>query len=233
MTAVAAACRTLGALVSAGVPLPVAVAHAGALPIGPEHDLADAALRVARESGAPLSAALARLAETLDAADAARREVRIAFAGPKATVRLVGFLPLVGLLLGACLGFDTFGVLFARPTGWACLVLGAGLMSASWRWSAALLARAQPVDSAPGFALELVAMAMGGGAALDRACALAESAPRGTPQSKAPRSRLRARGIRPPPGSRRTGRARRGPGGRPRHRRTGRRAAARARRAAA
>lgn len=48
-----------------------------------------AAWRVAADSGAPLAATLARLADVLVAADDARREIEIALAGPLATRRIV------------------------------------------------------------------------------------------------------------------------------------------------
>lgn len=139
-----------------------------------------AAWRVATDAGAPLAATLARLGDVLLATDDARREVAIALAGPLSTSRIVLALPALGLLGGALLGVDTFGVLATTPPGWFCLVAGGGLLLVARRWMRRLVARAREADPTPGLGCELVAVAVSGGAsasaALDRvAAALAEA----------------------------------------------------------
>lgn len=147
-----------------------------------------AAWRVAADAGAPLAATLARLGEVLGAAEDARREVRIALAGPLATSRVVLALPLLGLAGGALLGVDTLGVLATTPPGWFCLVAGALLLLVARRWTRRLVARARESDPTPGLGAELTAIAVSGGGAaataLDRvAAALAEA---GLPPDESP-----------------------------------------------
>lgn len=147
-----------------------------------------AAWRIAADSGAPLAATLARLADVLVAADDARREVEIALAGPLATRRIVLALPVLGLLGGMLMGVDTLGVLVTTPLGWFCLFAGGVLLVVGRRWMSRLADRARVVDPAPGLAAELVAIAVAGGGspepALDRAAAALEAA--GLPPDDSP-----------------------------------------------
>ncbi|GAA4166086.1 type II secretion system F family protein [Gryllotalpicola daejeonensis] len=131
---------------------------------------------VAMSSGAPPAAALQSFAAGIRRAAALHRELGVAFAGPRATARLVGLLPLVALGFGAMLGFDTVHVLAATPVGWACLGGGIALMVGARRWSGRLLAAAEPQELVPGLLPELVAVAMGSGAPVGRARQLAASA---------------------------------------------------------
>lgn len=135
-----------------------------------------AAWTVATRSGAPLAATLTSFAAGVRRASALHRELGVAFSGPKSTARLVGALPLVALGFGLLLGFDTLHVLVATPIGWACLVVGFGLMVAARRWSRRLIGAAEPHDFAPGLEAELVAVAMGSGASIARARELVTSA---------------------------------------------------------
>ena len=137
---------------------------------------------VAMRSGAPPGAALASFATGIRRAAALHRELGVAFAGPRATARLVGLLPLVALGFGALLGFDTVRVLAATPVGWACVGGGVALMIGARRWSGRLLAAAEPHELVPGLLPELIAVAMRSGAPAAHARelaarALAEHAP--------------------------------------------------------
>lgn len=98
-----------------------------------------ACLEVCEASGAPVAAVLARLATRLESEDdgAAMRET--ALAGPRATVRLLTWLPFVGLGLGMAMGVDPLGVLLGSPLGWACLVSGLALVVAGRAWSTHLI----------------------------------------------------------------------------------------------
>ena len=146
-----------------GIPLADAIAGADGW-----SDVA-AAWRVATTVGAPLADSLRVLATVLRDAQDAADDVRVALAEPAGTARLMGWLPLVALALGAMLGFDTLRVLVGSPLGIACLVAGLGLILAAQRWSAALVRRATPEGGVPGLGSELFAIAMSGGVSLDRA----------------------------------------------------------------
>ncbi len=122
-----------------------------------------AAVQVATESGAPLAETLRALAIMWRDLGQSQRDREAALAGPRATARTVLALPVVGILFGAGLGFDTVHVLVATPAGLACLAIGGGLMLAARMWNRALLRRAMPVDRMPGLAVGLVAVGMSGG----------------------------------------------------------------------
>ncbi|GAA1843757.1 type II secretion system F family protein [Agromyces salentinus] len=128
-----------------------------------------AAWAVASESGAPLTASLRELGSALRDEAQLRREVRTSLAGPTASARMVLALPLVALAFGALLGFDTAAVLLGNPIGMVCLVLGIGFLFIARRWSRSLAARASAFDDGAGLELELLAIAMAGGASVERA----------------------------------------------------------------
>ncbi|WP_445338146.1 type II secretion system F family protein [Clavibacter sp. CFBP 8614] len=127
------------------------------------------ALEVADRTGAPLAAALTRLADALVAVGRVRRDAGTALAGPVATARTVLLLPAAGLLLAAGLGFDPLRILFTTVPGAACLVVGVSLVVVGWRWNGKLVRAAVPGDPAPGLVLDLVATAMAGGSSVPRA----------------------------------------------------------------
>ncbi|ALX65531.1 hypothetical protein AB663_000031 [Microbacterium sp. XT11] len=155
-----------------GTPLVTAIEQEG----GPWVDLA-AAWEIATTVGAPLAEVLRMLAETLRDAAAAADDVRIALAEPAGTARLLLWMPLAGLLLGAALGFDTIGAVTSNPAGGVCVVAGLGLVVLARSWTRRLLARAQPEPGTPGMQAELVAVALSGGASVDRALRLVAESP--------------------------------------------------------
>jgi tight adherence protein B len=135
-----------------------------------------AAWFVAGESGAPLASSLRETAEALRQLGQLHRDVDAALAGPRSTARFVGVMPVIGLLFGALLGFDTIGVLFGTPVGIGCLLGGALLSVVAARWTSRLVTRARPSESSPGLTAQLVAIALAGGGSLLRARQLASEA---------------------------------------------------------
>ncbi|KAE8762091.1 hypothetical protein GB883_21155 [Georgenia thermotolerans] len=97
-----------------------------------------AACRLTHELGAPLAQVLERCAQGLTEAGHARAARAVALAGPRATARLLGWLPLVGLGLGVAVGADPLAVLLDGRLGTACLVAGMALVAAGRRWVRAL-----------------------------------------------------------------------------------------------
>lgn len=128
-----------------------------------------AAWQVASDAGSPLAPTLRAFAASLRAFAAASRSAETALAAPVATARMVMVLPAVGVLFGLALGFDVLGTLFATPPGLICLALALLLMFAAWRWNRRLVAAAQPTELTPGLRAELTAIAVSGGASIDRA----------------------------------------------------------------
>lgn len=101
-------------------------------------DLA-ACLEVAERSGAPLAAVLARYAVQRESqldSDAARHT---ALAGPRATVRLLSWLPLFGLAVGYLIGVDPLAVLLGSTPGIAALCSGLVLTVVGRIWSRRLV----------------------------------------------------------------------------------------------
>lgn len=128
-----------------------------------------AAWLVAGDAGAPLAPTLAELAASLRSLAQNQRDLETALAGPVATARMVMVLPMVGILFGMALGFDSIRVLFTTPPGLVCLTLGIALMLLAQLWNRRLLRRARPAQLTPGLALDLLAIAVSGGASLSRA----------------------------------------------------------------
>lgn len=101
-----------------------------------------ACLDIAEASGCPLADVLTRFAAQLEAAEDADAARQTALAGPKATVRLLTWLPLMGLGLGAALGVDPVATLLGTPLGLAALAGGVVLTLAGRVWSARLVSAA-------------------------------------------------------------------------------------------
>ncbi|MDQ4214389.1 type II secretion system F family protein [Microbacterium capsulatum] len=127
---------------------------------------------IAATVGAPLGDVLRAIAAALEGAGEIRDEVDVALAEPAGTARLMLWLPVVGLLLGTALGFDTVTVLATQPAGWACLAAGIALLLAARAWTRALVRRARPPAGIPGIRAELLVVALAGGTAIPRALAL-------------------------------------------------------------
>lgn len=128
-----------------------------------------AAWSLAQESGARLGPALRAQASALRDLAEVQRDVEVALAGPVATTRIVAALPAVGVLFGTALGFDTLGTLVGTPAGWGCLLGGTALAVGAWWWMRRLVAAARPSDAVPGLGGDLLVIALGGGAAPERA----------------------------------------------------------------
>jgi tight adherence protein B len=131
-----------------------------------------AAWSVATAAGAPLAGCLRELAASFRELGQLQRDVQVALAGPVATARMVMGLPVIGIVFGALMGFDTLHTLFATLPGLLCLVTGSALMFAGSRWNARLVHSARTTDAAPGLQLDLTAIAMAGGGSVDRARSL-------------------------------------------------------------
>lgn len=94
---------------------------------------------IAAASGCPLADVLTRLSAQLEVEDDAEAARQTALAGPKATVTLLTWLPLLGLGLGVALGVDPLSVLLGTPLGMAALAAGVVLTAAGRIWSARLV----------------------------------------------------------------------------------------------
>lgn len=135
-----------------------------------------AAWHVATEAGAPLAPTLAELATSLRTLAQNQRDAQTALAAPAATARMVMVLPVIGIVFGTALGFDVLGTLFGTPPGMICLAIGVALMIVARWWNRRLIASARPKRLTPGLGLDLMAIAVSGGASIPRArAAVAEA----------------------------------------------------------
>ncbi len=150
-------------LANSVVPVLEQAAQAASLGISPSHALTNAAvdcnqrkqarlaglwtdlaacLEVSERCGAPLGAILARYAVQLEARLDGEAARDTALAGPKATVRILTWLPVFGLGLGFVMGMNPLAVLLGTPAGWAFLLAGTALMFVGRWWSGKLVAAA-------------------------------------------------------------------------------------------
>lgn len=138
---------------------------------GPAWKSLAVAWRVAIISGAPLALALRGFADGLRDREAARRDIEVALAGPRATARIVIVLPAVAILLGVLMGVDLAATL-ASPVGAGAIAGGVALIVIARRWMRRLLRAAEPPPPTVGLALDLLAVAAGGGGSPEAAAAL-------------------------------------------------------------
>ena len=106
------------------------------------HDL-HLSLRMSECAGAPLATSLERAAEHAEERIDALLGRQSALAAPRATGRILSWLPLLGLGLGVLMGSDPVGVLTGSVLGALTGLLGLGLAFAGRRWTAALVHRAE------------------------------------------------------------------------------------------
>lgn len=112
------------------------------------HDL-QLSLRMSESAGAPLATSLERAAEHAEERIDALLGRQSALAAPRATGRILSWLPLLGLGLGVLMGSDPVGVLTGSILGALTGMLGLGLAFAGRRWIAALVHRAEVESARP------------------------------------------------------------------------------------
>lgn len=103
---------------------------------------------ISERSGAALAELLDQLASDLENSADMRRALEAAIAGPRATSRLLTFLPLIGLGLGQVLGIDPVHVLLIHPLGRITLVSGIVLWVCNRWWCNHMLGKIMTRDPA-------------------------------------------------------------------------------------
>jgi len=101
----------------------------------------DWCFRISQASGAPLAEVLERLADDLEAVQDATRTFEVAMAGPRATTKLLTWLPVLGLGSGMLFGIDILGTFTASVLGRWALFAGVLLWLANRWWCQLLLRR--------------------------------------------------------------------------------------------
>ena len=96
-----------------------------------------------RHAGIAPVEVLRTMIEQFEADHAANSRVELAAAAPRATLRLVVWLPIAGLVLGQVFGLDALTVLGRQPIALVALCLGGGLLLAGQAWSQQLMRMAR------------------------------------------------------------------------------------------
>ncbi|MFE5341918.1 type II secretion system F family protein [Isoptericola sp. NPDC056578] len=102
-----------------------------------------AAAVLSRDVGAPLASVLDAVSGALVAEAEARGEREASLAGPRATARVLMWLPLLGAALGWVLGADPLATAFDGGVGSVAVCLGLLLLAAGWVWTRRLVAAAR------------------------------------------------------------------------------------------
>ena len=131
--------------------------------------LLGACWEVARVSGAPLGPALRSLADGLQDQERTIREVDAEMAAPRATLRLVGLLPLLAVGGGALAGVNALAFFFLNLWGFISLLVGLSLLGLAWWWMRLLVGGVISARVPPSPRGDLFVVALGGGIGPERA----------------------------------------------------------------
>lgn len=102
-----------------------------------------AAAVLSRDTGAPLASVLDAVSGALVAEAEAHGEREASLAGPRATARVLMWLPLLGAALGWVLGADPLATALDGGVGSVAVCLGLLLLAAGWAWTRRLVAAAR------------------------------------------------------------------------------------------
>lgn len=110
---------------------------------------AAAGCRLATELGSSAADVLDECVETVTDLQNAATERQAAFAGPRATMRMLLALPLIALFLFQGAGVNGIGALISTPIGWGCLTIGAVFLVLGHRWVQKLISAAEHAGTRP------------------------------------------------------------------------------------
>src|SRR5690625_3949514 len=104
---------------------------------------------LATEWGSSAADVLDGCVETVTELQNAASERQAAFAGSRATMRMLLALPLCALCLFQGAGINGIGTLISTPIGWACLAIGAAFLTLGHRWVQKLISAAERAGTSP------------------------------------------------------------------------------------
>lgn len=133
---------------------------------------------LATETGAAPAAFLSQLGQTFSSISVALGRAELHAVGPRATLHLVIWLPVLSLGAAQLAGVPALSFLVTNSLGWILLVTGCALLFGARSWLNRLVRQAQHFSWARGCAPELLAMVLRSGLAPDRAHELLSSIPR-------------------------------------------------------
>ncbi len=125
--------------------------------------------QLARQLGSAPAVALERLASVFESQEQTKRKIETAFAGPKATARLVGVLPIIALVFAQLASLNPIAIITGSSVGALPFGFGLLLLLAGQRWSNLLILKAQPSDLDPGGYLDAINLGLQSGLAPETA----------------------------------------------------------------
>jgi tight adherence protein B len=133
---------SLTAAASRGGPLATVWFDWARLTSAPEVAFVASAWALSERHGAPLAVAVERAATALREAQARQRKVRVAVAGPRATVTVLTVLPLTGPAFGLACGIDPATLYLGSRIGAVSAALGVGLIVVGRLWCRRMIRKA-------------------------------------------------------------------------------------------
>ena len=130
--------------------------------------------KVVLASGGPPAEAMERVRQVIVSKQEQVRKVDLANASPRATVRLVLWLPIAALVLGQLSGLGSLLVLLRMPLAMVSVLLGAVLLAFGSYWSARMLRKARMIVPDEAIYLDGIAIALLAGFSIDRAIEIAQ-----------------------------------------------------------
>ena len=154
-------------LISSGVSLEKSLKQIGGIPR--ESLPLRYLLEIAVDSGAAVAKEIFLVAELLTQNERFQDRIEVAYASPKASARLVLWLPLITLALGQLVGLDIIGAVANRPALLISFAAGVLLLLVAKAISNRFINRAQPLLPHIGFYLLGVSLQSSAGANLSQA----------------------------------------------------------------
>ena len=128
----------------------------------------DSLWSLAVKSGGAISGAMQALGEVFLVTAKHRREIELAFAGPKVTAKLVACLPVVGLVLAQLFGLNPMLAVFTKPIASLSLALGVMLLVAGRIWTKSIVEKSTPSQVDPGLFFDSIRFGLSAGLPLSK-----------------------------------------------------------------
>jgi len=128
-----------------------------------DNEMHQTTLVVAQTFGGPIAKTLKRQAEVVAQVAASNRTLEVAYATPKATAKLMLWLPPGGFLFGQLIGLNPVPVILHNFVAQLSLIVGLALQVIGVLWSRRILRRGRPVLTDSGLVFDLVAIGLRAG----------------------------------------------------------------------
>ena len=153
-------------LLRSGVSMDQALAAIGGLPAsaGPRY-----LMTVAIDAGSSVADELEAVADLVKTRERLLERISVAHASPRATARLVIWLPVLVLLVAQLVGWNVLDAIFEKPVVFLSLILGLSLLLVAKLITSKMLSRAKPNDSYLGLYLMGIAIQCSAGSNLTKA----------------------------------------------------------------